>query len=127
MIELDFGKLGGLVPAVAQDWKTGEVLMVAYMNPQAWDLTRSTGIMHYWSRTRAKPWKKGETSGNIQEVKELRIDCENTSILAKVRQVGDAACHTGYRSCYHRVVENDALRVDGKKIFDPKDVYGANA
>ncbi len=127
MIELDFNKLGGIVPAVAQDWKTGEVLMTAFMNQEAWDLTRSTGIMHYWSRTRKKLWKKGETSGNIQEVKELRVDCENSSILAAINQIGDAACHTGYRSCYYRVVEKDGLRTDGRKIFDPKDKYGANA
>jgi phosphoribosyl-AMP cyclohydrolase len=121
---LDFSKLGGLVPVVAQDWKTGEVLMLAYMNEEAWRLTNESGIMHYWSRTRKKLWKKGERSGNIQEVKELRVGCEDDSILAKVRQIGDAACHTGYRSCYHRVVEKDGLRVDGLKIFDPKDKYG---
>ncbi len=125
MIELDFSKLDGLVPAVAQDWKTGEVLMVAFMNPEAWELTQKTGIMHYWSRSRSSLWKKGESSGNIQEVKELRIGCEADSVLAKVRQIGDAACHTGYRSCYYRVIEGDALRVDGVKVFDPKDKYGA--
>jgi phosphoribosyl-AMP cyclohydrolase len=124
MITLDFSKLDGLVPAVAQDWQTGEVLMVAFMNPESWELTRKTGIMHYWSRSRGKLWKKGESSGNIQEVKELRIGCENDSVLAKVRQVGDAACHTGYRSCYHRVVEGDALRVDGVRLFDPAEKYG---
>ena len=125
MIELDFSKLDGLVPAVAQDWKTGEVLMVAFMNPEAWKLTQETGIMHYWSRSRASLWKKGESSGNIQEVKELRIGCEADSVLAKVRQIGDAACHTGYRSCYYRVLEGETLRVDGVKVFDPKDKYGA--
>ncbi len=125
MIELDFSKLDGLVPAVAQDWKTGEVLMVAFMNPESWELTRKTGIMHYWSRSRAALWKKGESSGNIQEVKELRIGCENDSVLARVRQIGEAACHTGYRSCYYRVLEGDTLRVDGVKVFDPKDKYGA--
>jgi phosphoribosyl-AMP cyclohydrolase len=125
MITIDFSKLGGIVPVVAQDWKTGEVLMVAFMNEDAWRLTKATGIMHYWSRTREKLWKKGETSGNIQEVKELRVGCENDSILAKIRQIGDAACHTGYRSCYYRVVEGESLRVDGLKVFDPKDKYGA--
>lgn len=125
MIEIDFSKLDGIVPVVAQDWKTGEVLMVAFMNQDAWRMTRATGIMHYWSRTRGKLWKKGETSGNIQEVKELRVGCENDSILAKIKQVGDAACHTGYRSCYYRVVEGESLRVDGQKIFDPKEKYGA--
>jgi phosphoribosyl-AMP cyclohydrolase len=124
MIALDFSKLDGLVPAVAQDWKTGEVLMVAFMNAEAWELTRTTGIMHYWSRSRSSLWKKGESSGNIQEVKELRIGCENDSVLAKVRQIGDAACHTGYRSCYYRVLEGEALRVDGVLVFDPAEKYG---
>jgi phosphoribosyl-AMP cyclohydrolase len=125
MIALDFSKLDGLVPAVAQDWKTGEVLMVAFMNPESWELTQKTGIMHYWSRSRSSLWKKGESSGNIQEVKELRIGCEADSVLAKVRQIGDAACHTGYRSCYYRVVEGDTLRVDGVLVFDPAEKYGA--
>jgi phosphoribosyl-AMP cyclohydrolase len=124
MIELDFKKLDGLVPAIAQDWQTGEVLMVAFMNKESWDLTLKTGIMHYWSRSRSKLWKKGESSGNIQEVKELRIGCENDSVLAKVRQIGDAACHTGYKSCFYRVVEGGALRVDGVRVFDPAEVYG---
>jgi phosphoribosyl-AMP cyclohydrolase len=124
MIALDFSKLDGLVPAVAQDWKTGEVLMVAFMNPQSWELTQATGIMHYWSRSRGKLWKKGESSGNVQEVKELRIGCEADSVLARVRQVGDAACHTGYRSCFYRVVEGDELRVEGERLFDPAEKYG---
>lgn len=126
MVKLDFSKLGGIVPAVAQDWRTGEVLMVAFMNEEAWNLTRTTGIMHYWSRTRGKLWKKGESSGNVQEVKELRVGCENDSILARVEQIGDAACHTGYRSCYYRVMKGDELLVDGRKIFDPKDKYGVS-
>ena len=93
MVKLDFSKLDGLVTAVAQDWQTGEILMVAYMNPESWELTQKTGIMHYWSRSRGKLWKKGESSGNVQEVKELRIDCDADCVLAKVRQIGDAACH----------------------------------
>jgi phosphoribosyl-AMP cyclohydrolase len=113
MVKLDFSKLDGLVPAVAQDWKTGEVLMVAFMNRESWELTLKTGIMHYWSRSRGKLWKKGETSGCIQEVKELRIDCDEDCVLARVRQAGDTACHTGYRSCFHRIVEGDGLRIDG--------------
>ncbi len=124
MIELDFTKLDGLVPAIAQDWQTGEVLMVAFMNKESWELTLKTGIMHYWSRSRSKLWKKGESSGNIQEVKELRIDCDEDCVLAKVRQIGDAACHTGYRSCFYRVVEGGAMRVDGVRVFDPAEVYG---
>jgi len=124
MIDLDFTKLDGLVPAVAQDWQTGEILMVAFMNKESWELTLQTGIMHYWSRSRSKLWKKGESSGNIQEVKELRIDCDADCVLAKVRQIGDAACHTGYRSCFYQVVDGGTLRVDGVRVFDPADVYG---
>jgi phosphoribosyl-AMP cyclohydrolase len=124
MIALDFSKLDGLVPAVAQDAKTGEVLMVAFMNKESWELTLSTGIMHYWSRSRSKLWKKGESSGNVQLVKELRIDCDEDCVVAKIEQVGDAACHTGYRSCFYRVVDKDALRVDGVLVFDPAKVYG---
>jgi len=125
MAKLDFSKLDGLVPAVAQDWRTGEVLMVAFMNEQSWALTLSTGIMHYWSRSRGKLWKKGESSGHVQEVKELRIDCDDDCVLAKVNQVGDAACHAGYRSCFYRIVEKGAaLRVDGVRVFDPASVYG---
>jgi phosphoribosyl-AMP cyclohydrolase len=124
MVALDFSKLDGLVPAVAQDADTGEVLMVAFMNAEAWELTRSTGIMHYWSRSRGKLWKKGESSGNVQQVRELRIDCDADCVLAKVRQVGEAACHTGYRSCFFSVVEGDGTRVDGVKVFDPAKVYG---
>jgi phosphoribosyl-AMP cyclohydrolase len=126
MIGLDFSKLDGLVPAVAQDWQTGEVLMVAFMNAESWELTLKTGIMHYWSRSRQKLWKKGESSGNVQEVKELRIDCDADCVLAKVRQVGDAACHTGYRSCFYQVVEKGGtdVKTDGVLVFDPAKVYG---
>jgi phosphoribosyl-AMP cyclohydrolase len=127
MTVLDFSKLDGLVPAVAQDWETGEVLMVAFMNSEAWELTLSTGLMHYWSRSRRALWKKGESSGNAQEVRELRVDCDGDSVLAKVRQIGGAACHTGYRSCFHRVVEGGAVRLDGVKVFDPAEKYGGKA
>lgn len=124
MIELDFTKLDGLVPAVAQDYKTGEILMVAFMNKEAFELTLKTGIVHYWSRSRKQLWKKGESSGNVQEVKEIRIDCDNDCVLLKINQIGDAACHTGYRSCFYRVVESGDLKVDGVKIFNPEDKYG---
>lgn len=124
MIELDFAKLDGLVPAVAQDYKTGEILMVAFMNKEAFELTMKTGIAHYWSRSRKQLWKKGESSGNVQEVKEIRIDCDNDCVLLKVNQVGEAACHTGYRSCFYRVVDGDTLKIDGVKIFNPEEKYG---
>ena len=124
MIELDFNKQGGLVPVIAQDQESGEVLMMAFMNKQSWELTLETGIVHYWSRSRNKLWKKGESSGNIQEVKEIRVDCDNDCLLIKVNQVGDAACHTGYRSCFYRVVKGETLVTEGERIFDPEKVYG---
>jgi len=127
MVSLDFTKLDGLVPAVAQDADTGEVLMVAFMNAEAWELTQKTLVMHYWSRSRGKLWKKGESSGNVQEVRELRVDCDNDCVLAKVHQRGGAACHTGFRSCFFQVVEGGTVREDGVKVFDPKTVYGDKA
>lgn len=125
MLKPDFSKLNGLVPVIAQDASTLEVLMQAFMNEEAWELTQETGIVHYYSRSRGKLWKKGETSGNVQEVKEIRIDCDNDCLLIKVRQVGEAACHTGYRSCFYRVIKDGAVREDGKRVFDPKSKYGA--
>jgi phosphoribosyl-AMP cyclohydrolase len=124
MIELDFEKLGGVVPVIAQDFESGEVLMMAFMNREAWERTRRTGYAHYWSRSRGTLWKKGETSGNLQEVREIRVDCDSDSLLIRVRQVGGAACHTGYRSCFYRVVEGDTLRTKGSRVFDPDRVYG---
>jgi len=124
MIKLDFDKQDGLIPVIAQDYKSGDVLMVAYMNEESWKLTLETNIAHYWSRSRSKLWKKGESSGNLQEVKEIRVDCDNDTVVIKVNQVGDAACHEGYESCFFRKVVGDELVIDGKRVFDPKDVYG---
>ena len=124
MIEVNFEKTGGLVPVIAQDHATGEVLMLAYMNRESWELTLKTGIVHYWSRSRSSLWKKGESSGNIQEVKEIRIDCDNDTLLIKINQIGEAACHDGYRSCFYRVVDGDRVKVVGNRIFDPAKVYG---
>ncbi|OHD69074.1 MAG: phosphoribosyl-AMP cyclohydrolase [Spirochaetes bacterium RBG_16_49_21] len=124
MIKLDFDKQGGIVPVIAQDYETGRVLMLAYMNQEAWELTLSTGIAHYWSRSRGRIWKKGETSGNKQEVKEVRVDCDCDAVLIKVNQIGGAACHEGYRSCFYRKIEGEALEIDEEKIFDPENVYG---
>ncbi|MBN1834785.1 MAG: phosphoribosyl-AMP cyclohydrolase [Spirochaetales bacterium] len=121
---LDFDKMDGLVPAIAQDAQTGEVLMMAFMNPESWRLTLETRIAHYWSRSRNKLWKKGETSGNIQEVQEVRVDCDADCVLLRVRQVGGAACHMGYRSCFYRRVQGDSLVIDGEKVFDPVEKYG---
>jgi phosphoribosyl-AMP cyclohydrolase len=123
MVELNFEKQGGLIPVVIQDFKTKEVLMMAYTDITAWKLTLKTGLVHFWSRSRKKIWKKGEESGYIQEVKEIRIDCDEDSILIKVRQVKGAACHKGYRSCFYRVLQNNKLKKDGEKIFEPKEIY----
>lgn len=124
MIELDFEKQGGLVPAIAQDADSGEVLMVAYMNAESWRLTLQTGIVHYWSRSRNELWKKGETSGNLQEVCEIRIDCDRDAVLIKVNQIGGAACHTGYRSCFFNLIRGRGVVEDGVKVFEPSQVYG---
>jgi phosphoribosyl-AMP cyclohydrolase len=120
---IDFQKLGGLVPVIVQDFKTDEVLMLAYMNEEAWDMTQRLGKAHFWSRSRKKLWLKGESSGNVQLVKEIYLDCDNDTILLKVEQIGNAACHTGYRSCFYRRLKEGKLKTVGKKIFDPKEVY----
>ncbi|OGP86979.1 MAG: phosphoribosyl-AMP cyclohydrolase [Deltaproteobacteria bacterium RBG_13_65_10] len=122
-LQIDFDKAGGLVTAVAQDWKTGEVLMVAHMDRVAWDRTLATGRVHYHSRSRKKTWMKGEESGHVQIVKEILVDCDQDAVLVRIEQVGDAACHTGYRTCYHRRVSGDALEVIGRPVFDPAKVY----
>ena len=124
MVELSFEKADGLVPAIAQDHQTGEILMLAYINKESWNLTLETGIAHYWSRSRGKLWKKGESSGNVQEVKEIRVDCDADTVVFKVNQIGGAACHTGYRSCFHRVVRDGQLVTEGERLFDPDEVYG---
>lgn len=125
MVKLDFGKTGGLVPAIVQDFKTGDVLMLAYMNKAAWEQTLTSGRATYFSRSRQKLWIKGNTSGNRQIVKEIRIDCDDDTILLKVEQIGGAACHTGYRSCFYKKVNNEgAIEITGKPVFDPQEVYG---
>jgi len=108
-----------LIPAISQDWKTGEVLMLAYMNDEALAKTRETGKAHYWSRSRKKLWLKGESSGHIQHVREIRIDCDNDAILLLIEQEG-GACHTGYRSCFYRTIDGIVV---GEKVFDPEVVY----
>jgi len=123
VIEIDFEKGSGLVPVIVQDVDTGEVLMLAYMNRDAWLKTRQTGKATYWSRSRNELWVKGETSGHIQIVEEILVDCDSDTILLKVRQAGGAACHTGYRSCFFRRVVNGKTEVIGERIFKPEDVY----
>ena len=125
MVEMDFDKAGGLIAAVVQDYQTGEVLQVSWQNREAFERTRATGRMHYFSRSRGKLWMKGETSGHVQEVQEILVDCDLDAAVFKIRQVGGAACHTGYRSCFHRrVEEGGALQLtETEKVFDPERVY----
>jgi phosphoribosyl-AMP cyclohydrolase len=120
---IDFDKAGGLVPAVAQDADSGEVLMLAWMNREAYEETLRTRRACYFSRSRNRLWRKGEESGHIQEVREILIDCDADTILLKVRQIGDAACHEGYKSCFFRRVAPEGLQVVGQRVFDPKQVY----
>ena len=120
---IDFAKSGGLVPAIAQDADTGQVLMLAWMNREAYDETLRTRRACYFSRSRNKLWRKGEESGHVQEVREVYVDCDADTILLKVHQVGGAACHEGYQSCFFRQVEGDSLKVIGERVFDPKAVY----
>ena len=114
----------GLIPAVIQDYKNGEVLMVAYMNDKAVRKTLETMKAHFYSRSRKKLWLKGESSGHIQKVKEIRFDCDADCLLVKVEQIG-GACHTGYRSCFYRKLKDKKgnTAVSGKKMFDPDKVY----
>lgn len=121
---LDFKKNeDGLLPAIVQDHKTGEVLMLAYINEEAFEKTVASGKAHFWSRSRNKLWLKGESSGHVQVIHEILVDCDSDTVIYKVTQKGDAACHKGYRSCFYRMVEKDGLRVIGEKVFDPSRVY----
>jgi phosphoribosyl-AMP cyclohydrolase len=122
-VDLDFEKLGGLVPVIVQDYTSAEVLMLAFMNLQAWEETLKTRRATYWSRSRNQLWVKGETSGNFQEVKEILVDCDEDTVLLKVNQRGGAACHMGYRSCFYRRLEGNELQIIGERIFDPDEVY----
>lgn len=124
MLNLDFKKCGRLIPAIAQDWKTGDVLMLAYINEESWNETLKSGVATYWSRSRNKLWKKGEESGNTQVIKEILVDCDEDTVIFKVEQIGGAACHEGYRSCFFRRLEkNGDLAVIGERVFDPAKVY----
>ncbi|MCK4767400.1 MAG: phosphoribosyl-AMP cyclohydrolase [Desulfobacula sp.] len=121
--ELDFKKTNGLIPVIAQDYNTSEVLMLAYMNEHAFNETMKSGNATYYSRSRNALWKKGETSGHVQNVKEIRVDCDKDTLLLKVDQVGGAACHKGYKSCFFSKVEDNELKIVESRIFDPKEVY----
>jgi len=119
-VDLDFEKGDGLLPAVAQDAETGEVLMVAYVTPEALERTRETELAHYHSRSRDELWQKGGSSGHVQHVEEVRVDCDGDALLYRVRQEG-GACHTGFRSCFYRDVDGEEV---GERVFDPEEVYG---
>jgi phosphoribosyl-AMP cyclohydrolase len=123
MIRPDFAKGDGLVPAIVQDAETKEVLMMSYMNSESWEATLKTGKATYWSRSRKSLWVKGESSGNVQLIKSIFIDCDNDTILLQVEQIGLAACHTGHKSCFYRKLEGGDFIVVGEKIFNPEEVY----
>ncbi len=124
MCDPDFDKGGGLLPAIAQDWQSGEVLMFAYMSPESWRETLRTGCAVYYSRSRRKLWKKGEESGHTQIVREILLDCDRDTVLLKVEQVGGAACHTGHRSCFFtRVEAGGTIREIADRVFDPDQIY----
>ena len=118
----DFSK--GLVPASAQDAATGEVLMLAYMDENAWNATLRTGEAHYWSRSRRELWHKGGTSGNVQKVRAIRLDCDADAVVLLIDQIGGAACHTGRRSCFFREWKDGEEHICSPQVFDPAAVYG---
>ncbi len=120
---IDFDKSGGLIPAIAQDADTGVVLMLAWMNREAYEETVRTRRAVYFSRSRGKLWRKGEESGHVQEVREIYVDCDADTILLRVHQVGGAACHEGYQSCFFRKLEDGQVKVIGERIFNPEAVY----
>ena len=123
----NFEKAGGLITAVTVDAENGEVLMVAYMNDEAFRLTLETGKVHYWSRTRSKLWKKGESSGNMQQLVEMRVDCDMDAVVVRARQQGPA-CHEGYKSCFYRSVDSEgALQENAARLMTPEEIYGAKS
>jgi len=123
MIEPNFNKSDGLIPAIVQDAETKDVLMLAYMNKDSWEATLQTGKATFWSRSRQKLWLKGESSGHVQIIKNIFIDCDDDTILLQVEQLGGVACHTGHRSCFYRKLAGDDFVIVGEKVFDPKEVY----
>jgi phosphoribosyl-AMP cyclohydrolase len=124
MVKLYFGKLGGLIPAVIQDWRSGEVLMLGFMNPEAFRKTLATGKVHFWSRSRKALWMKGETSRRVQLVKEVLVDCDRDALVVRVAQKGGASCHGGYRSCFYRRIAGERLvPIGNERVFDPRTVY----
>ncbi len=125
MIDLDFSKsVDGLLPAIVQDNNSGEVLMLAYINKESFQKTVDTGKAHFWSRSRSQLWLKGESSGHVQLIREILVDCDQDTVVFKVEQLGGAACHKGYKSCFFRRLDKDELVIIGEKVFDPAVVYG---
>lgn len=123
-MEFNFAKLDGLIPAVVQDYSTGEVLMLGFMNAEALQATLTTGDVTFYSRTRRKLWTKGERSGHRLRLRELRVDCDADAVLARVDALGPGVCHEGYRSCFFRRLERDGTaRVIAERVFDPAQVY----
>jgi phosphoribosyl-AMP cyclohydrolase len=124
-MDLDFEKLGGLIPAIVQDARTGEVLMLGFMNEEAYEATRASGAVTFYSRSRGKLWRKGERSGHTLRVLEVRVDCDADAILVRVDPAGPGVCHEGYRSCFfRRIGEDGAADVVEERVFDPDVVYG---
>jgi phosphoribosyl-AMP cyclohydrolase len=124
-VKLAFEKLGGLIPGVVQDHRTGEVLMLGYLNLDALEQTQRTGEVHFFSRSRNRLWKKGETSGHVLRVRELRLDCDADALLLLVEPLGPGVCHEGYRSCFFRQLEKDGnSRVIAERTFVPGEIYG---
>lgn len=123
MQQINFAKGDGLVPVIVQDYRSKEVLMMGYMNGESWEKTRRTGKAHYYSRSRGRIWLKGEESGHFQEIKDILIDCDNDTLLLRVKQIGRAACHMGYRSCFFRKKDKTSWKVLAKRVFDPEKVY----
>ena len=124
-MEIAFGKAGGLVAAIVQDARTGDVLMLGYMNEEALEETRRTGEVVFFSRSRNRRWKKGESSGHVLKVRELRVDCDADALLVRVEPVGPGVCHEGYASCFFRRMEGDgSAKVVEERTFSPEQVYG---
>ena len=124
-MEIDFQKSGGLVPAIIQDDRTGDVLMLGFMNADSFSETQRSGEVVFFSRSRNKRWKKGESSGHVLRVREIRVDCDADALLVRVEPLGLGVCHEGYRSCFFRAVEPDgAARIIAERTFSPEAVYG---
>ena len=123
--QLDWEKTDGMMPAIVQHAVSGEVLMLAWMNREAWEATLATGEAHYWSRSRQKLWHKGESSGNVQKVSAIRLDCDSDAVVLEIEQVGGSACHTGRRSCFYRRITpgSGEVSICSPQVFDPAEVY----